>query len=88
MAKRYRSVSNSAFDPRVDFAAVYPRRIRSIARRADLLAERGLGILCKTVRRWMLKFGPLIARGPFGSSARTQPAGYVIGSSMEGCAKF
>jgi hypothetical protein len=27
----------------------------------------GLGILCKTVRRWMLKFGPMIVRGPFGS---------------------
>jgi hypothetical protein len=37
------------------------------ARRADLLAERGQGILYKTVRRWMLKFGPLIARGPCGS---------------------
>ena len=28
----------------------------------DLLTERGLGISYETVRRWMLKFGPLIAR--------------------------
>ena len=29
---------------------------------ADLLAERGLGISYETVRRWVLKFGPAIAR--------------------------
>jgi hypothetical protein len=28
----------------------------------DLLAERGLDLSCETVRRWVLKFGPLIAR--------------------------
>jgi putative transposase len=28
----------------------------------DLLAERGLDIFYETVRRWVLKFGPLIAR--------------------------
>jgi transposase-like protein len=28
----------------------------------DLLAERGLEISYETVRRWVLKFGPLIAR--------------------------
>ena len=28
----------------------------------DLLAERGLDISYKTVRRWVLKFGPAIAR--------------------------
>src|SRR6266446_5119715 len=28
----------------------------------DLLAERGLDISFETVRRWVLKFGPLIAR--------------------------
>jgi transposase-like protein len=28
----------------------------------DLLAERGLDISYETVRRWVLKFGPLIAR--------------------------
>ena len=28
----------------------------------DLLAERGLDVSYKTVRRWVLKFGPMIAR--------------------------
>ena len=28
----------------------------------DLLAERGLDVSYETVRRWVLKFGPLIAR--------------------------
>jgi transposase-like protein len=28
----------------------------------DLLAERGLDISYETVRRWVLKFGPMIAR--------------------------
>src|SRR5437879_3334473 len=28
----------------------------------DLLAERGLDISCETVRSWVLKFGPVIAR--------------------------
>jgi transposase-like protein len=28
----------------------------------ELLAERGLDVCYETVRRWVLKFGPLIAR--------------------------
>src|SRR5258706_5974793 len=28
----------------------------------DLLAERGLGVSNETIRRWVLKFGPAIAR--------------------------
>src|SRR6266853_211120 len=28
----------------------------------DLLAERGLEVSCETVRRWVLKFGPTVAR--------------------------
>jgi transposase-like protein len=28
----------------------------------ELLAERGIDVSYETVRRWMLKFGPLIAR--------------------------
>ena len=28
----------------------------------DLLAERGLEVSYETIRRWMLKFGPAIAR--------------------------
>jgi hypothetical protein len=37
----------------------------------ELLAERGLGISYETVRRWVLKFGPAIARraAPASSSA-------------------
>jgi putative transposase len=30
----------------------------------DLLAERGLDVSYETVRRWVLKFGPLFAREP------------------------
>jgi putative transposase len=29
----------------------------------DLLAERGLDVSYESVRRWVLKFGPLFARG-------------------------
>ena len=29
----------------------------------ELLAERGLDLSYETVRRWILKFGPLLARG-------------------------
>ena len=32
----------------------------------DLLAERGLDVSYKTVRRWVLKFGPLFARASDG----------------------
>ena len=34
----------------------------------DLLAERGLDISYETVRRWVVKFGPAIARRPRQSS--------------------
>ncbi len=39
----------------------------------ELLAERGLGISYETVRRWVLKFGPAIARraAPASSSAKS-----------------
>jgi putative transposase len=33
-----------------------------LPRRGELLAERGLDVSYETVRRWVLKFGPLIAR--------------------------
>jgi putative transposase len=29
----------------------------------ELLAERGLDLSYETIRRWVLKFGPLLARG-------------------------
>jgi putative transposase len=28
----------------------------------ELLADRGVNVSCETVRRWVLKFGPMIAR--------------------------
>ena len=37
----------------------------------DLLAERGLDLSYETVRRWVLKFGPAIAR-------RLRPLGYGV----------
>src|SRR5215831_2463040 len=41
----------------------------------DLLAERGLEVSYETVRRWVLKFGPLIAR----QLRRHRPPGRAIG---------
>jgi putative transposase len=37
-------------------------RFRAARGVEDLLAERGLDVSCETVRRWVLKFGPLFAR--------------------------
>ena len=42
----------------------------------DLLAERGLDISYETVRRWVLKFGPLFARN-FAVDARAQQLGGI-----------
>ena len=41
---------------------VYVRLTLSYRDVEDLLAERGLDVSCETVRRWVLKFGPLFAR--------------------------
>src|ERR1700745_1171988 len=50
----------------------------------DLLAERGLDVSYETVRSWVLKFGPVIARrlarGTAGSLAR-----WWVGSPGNGC---
>ena len=46
----------------------------------ELLAERGLDISYETVRRWVLKFGPVIARRLAGSGLLTvqnSPATFV-----------
>jgi putative transposase len=40
----------------------------------DLLAERGLELSYETVRRWVLKFGPVITR-----RLRRRPAGRRCG---------
>jgi len=53
-----------AFRPR-SFSArtwLYLRFTLSYRDVEELLAERGLDVSCETVRRWVLKFGPLIAR--------------------------
>ena len=41
---------------------LYPRFTLSCRDVEDLLAERGLEVSYETVRRWVLKFGPAIAR--------------------------
>jgi putative transposase len=41
---------------------LYPRFTLSYRDVEDLLAERGLDVSYETVRRWVLKFGPLIGR--------------------------
>jgi hypothetical protein len=55
----------------------------------ELLAERGLDVSYKTVRRWVLKFGPLIARklrqGRPRPSARGTLTRWSSGSPGSGC---
>ena len=52
------------FPPAINQHAVwlYVRFTLSYRDVEDLLAERGLDISYETVRRWVLKFGPLFAR--------------------------
>ncbi|MBB3974102.1 transposase-like protein [Hansschlegelia beijingensis] len=52
------------FPPDVIRQAVwlYPRFTLSFRDVEDLLAERGLDISYETIRRWVLKFGPVFAR--------------------------
>jgi putative transposase len=40
---------------------LYPRFTLSDRDAEDLLAERGLEISNETIRRWVLKFGPVVA---------------------------
>jgi putative transposase len=58
------SYSRHRFPPPVIQHAIwlYLRFILSYRDVEDLLAERGLDISYETVRRWVLKFGPMIAR--------------------------
>ena len=42
----------------------------------DLLAERGLDVSYETIRRWVLKFGPLFAK-ELRVDARGQPLGGI-----------
>jgi putative transposase len=41
---------------------LYPRFTLSFRDVEDLLAERGLDLSYETIRRWVLKFGPLFAK--------------------------
>jgi transposase-like protein len=57
----------------------------------DLLAERGLDVSYETVRRWVLKFGPLFARElrrrrsrPTSSIKRPVAGGFVV-ERVPGC---
>ena len=48
----------------------------------ELLAERGLDLSYETIRRWVLKFGPLLARRPCGSGG-PRPGDYWHGAEHE-----
>ncbi len=41
---------------------LYLRFTRSFRDVEDLLAERGLEVSYETIRRWLMKFGPIFAR--------------------------
>src|SRR3984957_13841215 len=58
------SFARHQFSPAVIRHAVwlYARFTLSYRDVEELLAERGLDVSCETVRRWVLKFGPLFAR--------------------------
>ena len=72
------SFARHQFPPAVIRHAVwlYMRFTLSYRDVEDLLAERGLDISYETVRRWVLKFGPLFAEN-FGVDARGQPRGGI-----------
>src|SRR5271167_1101496 len=57
------SFARHQFPPEIIRQAVwlYVRFTLSYRDVEDLLAERGLDVSCETVRRWVLKFGPLFA---------------------------
>ena len=58
------SYARHRFPPEVILHAVwlYPRFTLSYRDVEELLAERGLELSYETVRRWVLKFGPMFAR--------------------------
>jgi putative transposase len=58
------SLARHQFPPAITRHAVwlYVRFTLSYRDVEDLLAERGLDVSYETVRRWVLKFGPLFAR--------------------------
>src|SRR5580693_9435569 len=57
------SFARHQFPPAISRHAVWVIRLTLSYRDVeDLLAERGLDVSCETVRRWVLRFGPLFAR--------------------------
>src|SRR5260370_9828793 len=64
MAMRPSSYLRHRFPPDIICHAVwlYLRFTLSYRDVEDLLAARGLGVSYETVRRWVLKFGPAVAR--------------------------
>jgi putative transposase len=58
------SFARHLFPPAIIWHAVwlYARFTLSYRDVEDLLAERGLDVSYETVRRWVLKFGPMFAR--------------------------
>jgi transposase-like protein len=53
----------------------------------DLLAERGLDVSYETVRRWVLKFGPLFARELRRRRRRTRSTSHSV-AVPDGCTKI
>jgi putative transposase len=51
---------------------LYLRFTRSYRDVEDLLAERGFDNSYETVRRWVLKFGPVVARQAAGAATSTK----------------
>src|SRR3982750_536565 len=68
---------------------VYLRFTLSYRDVEDLLAERGLDISYETVRSWVLKFGPVIARRLRGRRPRASDRWHLdrwsFGSPASGC---
>src|SRR5947209_13499217 len=88
MALRY---SRHRFPPEIIQHAIwlYLRFTLSYRDVEEVLAERGLDLSYETVRRWVLKFGPLIARKLRQSRPRPSADGtsmrWSFGSPGSGC---
>ena len=83
-------VSPSSFPAEIIQHAIwlYLRFTLSYPDLEELLAERGLDVSYETVRRWVLKFGPLIARKLRQSHARARDGTsmrWSFGSPAGGC---
>src|SRR3712207_9042398 len=85
------SYARHQFPPEVIRHAVwlYVRFTLSYRDVEDLLAERGLEVSYETVRRWVLKFGPAIARNLRRRRPKPSPRWHLDGwrcaSAASGC---